>query len=72
MFPQLSRRDKGDKVRVLQELLLGRGCYLGIYGADGDFGAATWTAVSQFQAANGLTADGIVRVIASYKRRKGN
>ena len=60
VFPQLSRRDKGDKVRVLQELLLGRGCYLGIYGADGDFGAATWTAVAQFQAANGLTADGIV------------
>lgn len=60
VFPQLSRRDKGDKVRVLQELLLGRGYYLGIYGADGDFGAATWTAVEQFQAANGLTADGIV------------
>ena len=60
VFPQLSKGDKGDKVKVLQELLLGRGCYLGIYGADGDFGAATWTAVAQFQAANGLTADGIV------------
>nr|DAH40795.1 MAG TPA: N acetylmuramidase [Caudoviricetes sp.] len=60
VFPQLSKGDKGDKVRVLQELLLGRGYYLGIYGADGDFGAATWTAVAQFQAANGLTADGIV------------
>ncbi len=60
VFPQISRRDKGDKVRVLQELLLGRGYYLGIYGADGDFGAATWTAVAQFQAANGLAADGIV------------
>lgn len=60
VFPQLSRRDKGDKVRVLQELLLGRGYSLGAYGADGDFGAATWTAVAQFQAANGLTADGIV------------
>lgn len=60
VFPQLSRRDKGDKVRVLQELLRGRGYDLGTYGADGDFGAATWTAVAQFQAANGLTADGIV------------
>lgn len=60
VFPQLAKGDKGDKVRVLQELLLGRGYDLGTYGADGDFGAATWTAVAQFQAANGLTADGIV------------
>ncbi len=60
VFPQLGKGDKGDKVRVLQELLLGRGYDLGTYGADGDFGAATWTAVAQFQAANGLTADGIV------------
>ena len=60
VFPQLSKGSKGDKVRVLQELLLGRGYDLGTYGADGDFGAATWTAVAQFQAANGLTADGIV------------
>ena len=60
VFPQLSKSSKGDKVRVLQELLLGRGCYLGIYGADGEFGAVTWTAVAQFQAANGLTVDGIV------------
>ena len=60
VFPQLAKGDRGNKVRVLQELLLGRGRYLGIYGADGDFGAATWTAVAQFQAANGLTADGIV------------
>ena len=60
VFPQLSKGDKGDKVRVLQELLKGKGYDLGTYGADGDFGAATWTAVAQFQAANGLTADGIV------------
>lgn len=60
VFPQLAKGSKGDKVRVLQELLLGRGYDLGTYGADGDFGAATWTAVAQFQAANGLTADGIV------------
>ena len=60
VFPQLSGHEKGDKVRVLQELLLGRGYDLGTYGADGDFGAATGTAVAQVQAANGLTADGIV------------
>lgn len=60
VFPQLRRRAKGDKVRVLQELLLGRGYDLGIYGADGDFGATTHRRVVSFQTANGLTADGIV------------
>lgn len=60
VFPQLSKDSKGDKVRVLQELLLGRGYDLGTYGADGDFGVATWTAVAQFQVRNHLSADGIV------------
>lgn len=60
VFPQLSKGSKGDKVRVLQELLLGRGYDLGTYGADGDFGAATHRRVVSFQAANRLTADGIV------------
>lgn len=60
VFPQLSRGSKGDKVRVLQELLLGRGYDLGTYGADGDFGATTHRRVVSFQTANGLTADGIV------------
>ncbi len=60
VFPQLSKGSKGDKVRVLQELLLGRGYDLGTYGADGDFGATTHRRVVAFQAANGLTADGIV------------
>jgi N-acetyl-anhydromuramyl-L-alanine amidase AmpD len=60
IFPLLSKGDKGDKVRVLQELLLGRGYDLGTYGADGDFGAATYRRVVAFQVANGLAADGIV------------
>lgn len=60
VFPQLSKGSKGDKVRVLQELLLGRGYDLGTYGADGDFGATTHRRVVAFQVANGLTADGIV------------
>lgn len=60
VFPQLSKGSKGDKVRVLQELLLGRGYDLGTYGADGDFGATTHRRVVSFQTANGLTADGIV------------
>ena len=60
VFPQLSRHDKGDKVRVLQELLLGRGYDLGTYGADGDFGATTYRQVAEFQVRNHLSADGIV------------
>nr|DAI81909.1 MAG TPA: endodeoxyribonuclease I [Caudoviricetes sp.] len=60
VFPQLSKGDKGDKVRVLQELLRGKGYDLGAYGADGDFGGATRGAVMAFQVRNHLSADGIV------------
>ena len=60
VFPQLTKGSTGDKVRVLQELLLGRGYDMGTYGADGNFGAATRTEVTQFQAVNGLAADGVV------------
>ena len=60
VFPQLSKGDKGDKVRVLQELLRGKGYDLGTYGADGDFGGATRSAVVAFQVRSGLSADGIV------------
>ena len=60
VFPQLSKGSKGDKVRVLQELLLGRGYDLGTYGADGDFGATTYRQVAEFQVLHHLSADGIV------------
>ena len=60
VFPQLSKGDKGDKVRVLQELLRGKGYDLGTYGADGDFGGVTRGAVVAFQVRSGLSADGIV------------
>lgn len=60
VFPQLSKGDKGDKVRVLQELLRGKGYDLGTYGADGDFGGTTRGAVIAFQVRNHLSADGIV------------
>lgn len=60
VFPQLSKGSKGDKVRVLQELLRGKGYDLGTYGADGDFGATTHRQVVAFQEFNHLSADGIV------------
>lgn len=60
VFPQISKGEKGDKVRVMQELLRGKGYDLGTYGADGDFGGATRGAVIAFQVRNHLGADGIV------------
>ena len=50
---------KGDNVKALQILLIGRGYSCGSYGADGSFGTATDNAVRAFQKANGLTVDGI-------------
>lgn len=60
----LRKGDKGDDVKALQQTLLALGYGLGAYGpdrngVDGDFGSMTETAVKAFQAANGLTADGV-------------
>ncbi len=50
---------KGDDVKALQILLIGRGYSCGDKGADGSFGAATEKAVLAYQQAKGLEADGI-------------
>ena len=47
----------GKAVRELQTQLKKLGYYSGL--VDGDFGASTKSAVTQFQRANGLTADGV-------------
>lgn len=57
---QLSYGSKGDSVKALQILLIGYGYSCGKAGVDGEFGADTLAAVKKFQAAKGLTADGIV------------
>lgn len=60
---QLSRLEmgcKGEDVKPLQILLNGKGYSCGQYGADGDFGKATRTAVVRFQEDHRLTGDGIV------------
>ena len=54
----LRKGDRGDEVLRMQKLLLNRGYYLGEYGADGDFGQATYEAVREFQAYHGLEIDG--------------
>jgi peptidoglycan hydrolase-like protein with peptidoglycan-binding domain len=47
-------------VRAAQLLLIGRGFRCGPWGADGEFGAATYGALFQFQRAKKLSADGVL------------
>ena len=58
-FRNLRKGDKGERVKALQQLLIGKGYDLGGYGADGDFGGKTEAAVIAYQKAKGLDADGI-------------
>jgi peptidoglycan hydrolase-like protein with peptidoglycan-binding domain len=53
----LKEKSQGDGVRALQRNLRTLGYYTG--NIDGDYGPSTLAAVTAFQAANGLTADGI-------------
>ena len=59
-LPTLRRGSKGSYVTLLQTALLNKGYKLPKYGADGSFGEETEKAVKQFQADNGLNADGVV------------
>ncbi|GAA3957691.1 hypothetical protein GCM10023085_45240 [Actinomadura viridis] len=54
--------DVGDKVRDLQNALLRAGQTLPVYGADGDYGGETETAVKTFQRSRSLTASGVYDV----------
>ena len=55
----IRRRDKGEKVRTLQQGLIRLGYDLGPLGADGDFGSKTEVAVKLFQSNNGLPVDAV-------------
>ena len=56
----LKKGCKGEDVRALQILLIGRGYSCGNAGADGDFGSETDSAIRKYQKANSLDVDGIV------------
>lgn len=56
----IRRGSKGSAVRTVQNALVRRGFGVGPWGADGDFGNATESAVRGFQRAVGISADGIV------------
>jgi len=55
----LSRGSTGAQVKAMQTLLIGYGYSCGSYGADGDFGASTLSALKKYQKAKSLTVDGI-------------
>lgn len=59
-LPVIRRGSKGNSVKALQLLLIGNGYNCGSYGADGDFGGATHSAVLLFQRRKNLVVDGIV------------
>lgn len=54
----LRRKDRGDAVRAVQQLLVDQG-YLNAGGADGVFGGGTEKAIMQFQKDQGLEPDGV-------------
>ena len=56
-LPTLRFGDRGNSVRILQQLLVSKGYPIGI---DGDFGVLTEATVKAFQSRRGLVADGIV------------
>lgn len=59
-LPVLRSGAEGVDVIALQLLLIGRGYGCGPCGADGDFGPATYGAVTRFQREHGLEVDGII------------
>ena len=54
----LKKGVKGEDVRTLQEMLIGLGYDLPDYGADGDYGTETETAVREYQMEHDLVGDG--------------
>ena len=56
-FAALHLGDSGPQVAQIQQILIARGYMSGA--ADGVYGSATFEAIKKFQAAQGLTVDGI-------------
>ena len=55
----VAKGSKGTDVKTLQELLIQLGYAMPKFGADGDFGSETQTALMAFQSRAGIKADGI-------------
>lgn len=65
--PLIYKGMTNENVRYAQTKLINKGYSVGSSGADGIFGAGTEQAVRQFQADNGLTADGMIEP-ATWKK----
>lgn len=59
-MPMLKKGDKGTNVKKAQQLLIAKGYSCGYFGADGDFGDGTISAVKAFQKASNLEVDGVI------------
>lgn len=58
-MPTIRKGDKGTAVKILQRMLIMRGCKLPRYGCDGQCGGETVEAVEAFQTTHSLHPDGI-------------
>ncbi|MGL5649191.1 MAG: peptidoglycan-binding protein [Clostridium sp.] len=58
--PILKKGNKGGIVKILQKRLIQIGFPCGSYGADGNFGGSTKSAVANYQKSKKISADGIV------------
>ncbi len=59
-MPTLKKGDRGGDVKKAQQLFIAKGYSCGSYGADGDFGTGTLTAVNKLRKDNGLAETGII------------
>ena len=59
-LPTVRKGDSGNAVKILQLALVAYEYNIGKYGADGDFGFDTESAVRKFQKKSGIEVDGIV------------
>lgn len=59
-LPTVRNGDSGNAVKILQLALVAYEYNIGKYGADGDFGSDTESAVRKFQKRSGIAVDGIV------------
>lgn len=59
-LPTVRKGDTGTAVKILQLALVAYEYNIGKYGADGDFGSDTESAVRKFQKKSGIEVDGIV------------